>query len=181
MPAPAIAAAVLRGTQAVRAAARALNETRNITRRAKQVAQARRAKAALESKIESSQRMAKKLKQLKRIGWLIKGVTLGTSSMGDVFFSLGALLFWSNMELIVFPIIIPWWKQEWWEKAITIIIDLIIFSVVLMIVMIPVYLYTNPAEACSLLGEVTGNIFLKMFDLVGGCRLAGGVVKYYVE
>ena len=134
MPAPALAAAAIRGMQAARAAAGALQEERSLARRAKAASQALRAKSEIKSKLESAERLAKRLKQLKRIGWLIKGVTLGTTSFGDIFISVWVLLFWANVELVLFPIFIPWWKQEWWEKAFTIMLDLVVFSILLLVI-----------------------------------------------
>ena len=134
MPAPALAAAFVRGAQAARAAAGALQEERSLARRAKAASQALRAKSEIKSKLESAERLAKRLKQLKRIGWLIKGITLGTTSFGDIFISVWVLLFWANVELVLFPIFIPWWKQEWWEKAFTIMLDLVVFSILLLVI-----------------------------------------------
>ncbi|MDP3985923.1 MAG: hypothetical protein Q8P77_00620 [Candidatus Veblenbacteria bacterium] len=131
MPAPAIAAAAIRGMQAARTAMGALNEERTLARRSKALAQANKAKTSLKSKTESVERLAKKLKQLKRIGWLIKGVTLGTTSIGDVFISLWVLAGYAAVETFLFPLLFRWWKQEWWEKILNYSIILGAFIILL--------------------------------------------------
>lgn len=181
MPAPAIAAAFLRGAQAARAAGAALQEERVVARKAKAVQAAMKAKSEVKSKVESAERLAQKLKQLKRIGWLIKGVTLGTSSAGDIFISIWILLFWANMELIIFPLIMPWWKQAWWEKLFTILLDFIVMTILLVTVGMVYYFMDNPTEACIVMGVATGNIFLTAMGLNGSCLLAGEVIKWVAQ
>ena len=156
MPAPALAAAAIRGMQAARAAAGALQEERSLARRAKAASQALRAKSEIKSKLESAERLAKRLKQLKRIGWLIKGVTLGTTSFGDIFISVWVLLFWANVELVLFPIFIPWWKQEWWEKAFTIALDLIVFTILLAIAGIIILVVEAVQAGCGVIDTLSG-------------------------
>ncbi len=181
MPAPAIAAAFLRGAQAARAAGVALQEERAMARKAKMVRAAMKAKSDIKSKAESAERLAQKLKQLKRIGWVIKGVTLGTSSAGDVFISIWVLLFWANMELLIFPLIMPWWKQAWWEKLFTILLDFIVFTILMVTVGIIYFLIDNPTEACVLMGAATANLFLASFGLIGGCELVKGVITWVAQ
>lgn len=181
MPAPAIAAAFLRGAQAARAAGAALQEERTLAKKAKAMHAAMKAKSDIKSKTESAERLAQKLKQLKRIGWLIKGVTLGTSSAGDIFISIWILLFWANMELIIFPLIMSWWKQAWWEKLFTVLLDFIVLTILLVTIGMLVYFVNNPTEACIIMGVVTGNIFLTAMGLNGSCFLAGAVMKWVAQ
>lgn len=181
MPAPAIAAAFLRGAQAARAAGAALGEERALARKAKAARAALKAKSDIKSKAESAQRLAQKLKQIKRIGWLIKGVTLATSSIGDVFISIWVLLFWANMELIIFPLIMPWWKQAWWEKLFTILLDFIVLSILLITIGILAYFVNDPDAACVAFGVATANMFLASFGLVGGCEIVKDVATWVAQ
>lgn len=176
MPAPAIAAAVLRGATAAREAQAALAAERELAKRTA----GRAAASALQGKAESVERLAKKLKQLKRIGWLIKGVTLGTTSLGDVFISVWVLLFWSNMELFIFPLILPWWNQSGWEKAITYMLDFFVLMVIVVVFGIMYALVSDPAMACENLGPAVSPI-LGLFGKVGGCELAGTVYKWVAQ
>ena len=120
-----------------------LNQARAYAQKVKAAEKAKKEKSALMAKAESIERLAKKLKQLKRIGWLIKAVTLTGAGLGDVIISLWVLLFWANIEMIVFPLIITWWKQEWWEKMFTIVLDLIVLTICLVGISILTLLFVN--------------------------------------
>ncbi len=176
MPLPAIAAAVVRGAAVARETQVALVAEREL---AKRVA-GKAAASALQGKAESVERLAKKLKQLKRIGWLIKGVTFGTTSLGDVFISIWALLSWSFIETIIFPIVIPWWKQSGWEKAVN--YGLMLFALTILIIVFGVVyaLVSDPAMACENLGPAVSPV-LGLFGKVGGCELAGTVYKWVAQ
>ncbi len=153
MPAPAITAAVLRGTQAMRAAKAAWQEERAMTKKAKEIKTVQKIKSEMQSENENALRLAKKLKQLKRIGWAIKGISLTFTSLGDILFSVWVFLFWANMELFIFPLFIPWWKQTTLEKAITVFLDLVIIFILFCIIGLVLLLVESVNEICGFLDD----------------------------
>lgn len=151
MPEPTAATTdtVIQDEQASQIAAASLQEQRALARKTKQLQAAMQARTEVQSKMESVERTVKRLRQLKRIGYLIKALALTGTGLGDFIFSLSTLLIWANIELIVFPFFVPGWKQEWWEKLITILLDLLVL-LVLLIVIAPVILSIFFAKACTL-------------------------------